>query len=202
MQVGPLRNSLGGIIPNNTTLVLVSDTNGFSNLNDLGVELNGINLTAGTTFGSGSRILQVIGASDLNSNEFGYSTTLSNLDLAANGLTGAAGTAGTDLALLWFPGLTGSASQNLTVGQSFGFYRSDTIDAASYGGSAPVDAISFNVPTDGFTYQLAAYDTNLGGSIAPSSFNATGVVSGVPEPSRSVLTILGLAGLIIRRRRK
>jgi hypothetical protein len=82
MQVGPLRNSLGGIIPNNTTLVLVSDTNGFSNLNDLGVELNGINLTAGTTFGSGSRILQVIGASDLNSNEFGYSTTLSKALLA------------------------------------------------------------------------------------------------------------------------
>jgi hypothetical protein len=201
MQVGPLRNSLGNIIPNNTTLVLVSDTNGFSNINDLGLELNGVNLSAGTTFGSGSRILQVIGASDLNSNDFGYSTTLSNLDLAANGLTGAAGTAGTDLALLWFPGLTGSAPQNLAMGQSFGFYRSDTVDAASYGGSAPVDAISFNVPTDGFTYQLAAYDTNLGGTIATSNFNATGVVAGVPEPSRSMLALIGVACLIGRRKR-
>lgn len=201
VTVGDLRNSSGNIVPNNTTMVMVSDTNGFSNLATLGQELSGVNLTAGTTFGDGLRILQVVGASDLNSGDFGYSATLSGLDLAANGLTGAAGTAGTDFAILWFPGLTGTGAQTLTDGQSFGFYRSDTIDSASWGGSIPSDAISFNMPSDPGTYSLAATDTNLGGGIATSNFNATGVV-GVPEPSRSMLALLGLSSLVVRRRRK
>ena len=148
VTVGNLRNSSGNIVPNNTTMVLVSDTNGFSSLPNLGLELSGVNLTAGTTFGDGLRILQVTGASDLGSGDFGYSATLSGLDLAANGLTGATGTAGTDLAVLWFPGLTGTGSQTLANGQSFGFFRSDTIDTASWAGSVPSDAISFNMPTD------------------------------------------------------
>jgi hypothetical protein len=201
VTAGSLRNSSGNIVPNNTTMVLVSDTNGFSSLATLGLELSGLNLTAGTTFGDGLRILQVTGASDLGSGEFGYSATLSGLDLAANGLTGASGTAGTDLAVLWFPGLTGTGSQTLANGQSFGFYRSDTIDSVSWGGAAPTDAISFNMPTDPGSYQLAAVDTSLFGGIATSSFNAAGTVGAVPEPSRSMLALIGLTCLLGRRKR-
>lgn len=201
LTAGALRDSSGNIVPNNTTMVMVSDTNGFGNLSQLGEELLGVNLAVGTSFGDGLRILQVVGATDLNAGDFGFSSTLSDLDLAVNGLTGAAGTAGTDFAILWFPGLTGTAAQTLTSNQSFGFYRSDSIDSGSWGGSIPGEAISFNIPSDPGVYSLAAVDTNLGGGIPTSAFNAAGTVGAIPEPSRSMLAFIGLIALIGRRRR-
>lgn len=202
LNVASLRDSGGSVIPANTTIVLVADTNGFSNGAALGAELSGLNLTAGNTFGDGGKIVGVFSASDLNAGDIGLSGTLNNLDLAAFGLTGGAGTAGSDLAVLWFPNLTGTGTQTLANGQSFGFYRSDTIDADSYGGTAPSDAISFNVPTDGGSYQLTALDSNLDGSVPNSSLTANLTVTAVPEPSRLAFLFLGLAGLITRRKRK
>jgi hypothetical protein len=196
IQTGALRTSGGTIIPANTTMILVADTDGFSPLAGLSTELLNLSLTAGSTFGTNGKILNVVGASDINElGNFGYvfNPTLNLTDL---GLTGGSGTTGTDLAVLWFPGLTGTAAQTLGNGQSFGFYRSDTIDSAS-GGS-----FTFNVPPETSNVSIYAVDPNVGGGIAPSTFNATGTVGAVPEPSRAVLTILGLAGLIIRRRRK
>lgn len=196
IQTAALRTSGGSIIPTNTTMILVSDTDGFSIPSLLDTELSGLTLTAGSTFGSGGKILNVLGATDLSGGAFGYNAS-QVFDLSALGLTGGVGTSGTDLAILWFPGLTGTASQTLANGQSYGFYRSDSIDAGS-GGS-----FSFNMAPDGSNHSIYALDTNLGGGIATSNFNATGTVGGaVPEPSRSMLALLGLASLVVRRRRK
>lgn len=200
LQVGSLRTQAGSIVAPGTIAVLVSDTNGFSSQSTLETELLGKTLSVGTTFSDFGKILGVFNASDLSGNgEIGLGGNIPSLDLAALGLTGSANnTTATDLAVLWFPGLT-TVGSTLSQGQSFGFYRSDTTDPLSGGD------MSFNVPTDGFPYTLAAYDNTLGGggngSVLPSTFNATGTVGAVPEPSRSMLAVLGLACLIGRRKR-
>lgn len=201
IQTASLRTSGGAIIPNDTTIILVSDTDGFSaaylNGSGLSQELLGLTLATGNTFGTGGKILNVLGATDLSgSGDFGYNAS-QVFDLATLGLTGGAGTSGTDLALLWFPGLTGTGAQSLADGQSYGFYRSDSIDGDS-GGS-----FSFNMPSDGFAESIYALDTSLGGGIATSAFNAGGTVGvgAIPEPSRSMLACIGLIALIGRRRR-
>jgi hypothetical protein len=200
--IGELRDSTGTTVPIGTTMVLVSGTSGFGNISSLSSDLSGVNLQSGVSFGTGYKILSVAGATDLNppGGSFGYGT---QAEFNVTGLTTGTGTSGTDLAILWFPGLTGTAPQAVANGQSFGFFRSDTIDSATYGGPSFVtaDAISFNTPTDGSAYQLSYTDTNLGGGIATSSFNATGVVSGVPEPSRSMLVLIGATCLLGRRKR-
>jgi len=200
MSVGNLRDSSGSIVPSGTTMVLVSGTSGFGSISTLSSDLSGVSLQAGASFGTGFTILSIAGATDLNApnGDFGYGTSA---NFNVTGLTTGTGTSGTDLAILWFPGLTGTGAQTLADGQSFGFFRSDTIDSATYGGPSfvPADAISFNTPADGAAYTLAYVDTNLGGGIPTSEFTATGVV-GVPEPSRSMLLLLGLASLVVRRR--
>lgn len=201
MSVGDLRNSSGAIVANNTTMALVSGTSGFGSLSALSSDLSGVNLQAGTSFGTGFKILAVAGATDLNptNGDYGYGTSA---NFALTGLTGGAGTAGTDLAILWFPGLTGTGAQTLSNGQSFGFFRSDTIDSASWGGTVPGSAISFNTPTDGGAYDLAYSDTNLGGGISTGSFTASNTVGAVPEPSRTLFCMIGFVALVGRRRRK
>ncbi|MFZ4766989.1 MAG: PEP-CTERM sorting domain-containing protein [Roseimicrobium sp.] len=194
-QVGSLRNGAGDIVPLNTTVILVSDTNGFSAPADIAAELLGVTIATGQTVGSGGKILRVVGASDISGlGNVGY-VDGSIFDLTALGLTGAAGTAGTDLAIMWFPGLTGTASQVLAGGQAFGFYRTDTVDTASGAD------ISFNVPADPGAYTLASLDNtpNLLGGISPDAFKAPYTVS--PEPSRLMLVLLGVVGLITRRKR-
>jgi len=199
LQVGSLRTQAGSIIAPGTIAVLASDTNGFSSQSALETELLGKTLSVGTTFSDFGKILGVFNASDLSgSGEIGLGGS-TVLDLAALGLTGSANnTTATDLAVLWFPGLT-TVGSTLSQGQSFGFYRSDTTDALSGGD------MSFNVPTDGFPYTLAAYDNTLGGggngSVLPSTFNAAGTVGAVPEPSRSMLALIGLTCLLGRRKR-
>lgn len=199
IQTANLRTSGGSIIPNNTTIILVSDTDGFSSpyLAGAGLsqELLGLTLAAGNTFGTGGKILNVLGATDLSgSGDFGYNAS-QVFDLATLGLTGGAGTSGTDLALLWFPGLTGTGAQTLLDGQSYGFYRSDVADVGSGG------TFTFNMPSDGFSESIYALDTTLGGGIPTSAFNAAGTVGAIPEPSRSMLAFIGLIALIGRRRR-
>lgn len=195
IQTGALRTSGGAIVPTNTTMILVADINGFSSLTDLANELMNVNLVAGSTIGSGGKILQVVAGSDIDGNgNIGY-VGGGTFDLTALGLNGAAGTAGTDLAVLWFPGLLGDGAATVGAGQSFGFYRSDSIDSAS-GGS-----FSFNMPTDPSAVNIWALDPNIGGGIPTSNFEATGTVGAVPEPSRVAFLFLGMTCLVFRRKR-
>lgn len=197
IQTGRLFTSGGVNIAAGTIGILASDTDGFDSLSLLGTQLLNKTLSVGTTFGTNGQILSVVAASDLSGGgDIGFSAS-PTLNLTALGLTGGAGTTGSDLAVLWFPGIT-AAGATLTNGQSFGFYRSDTIDSGS-GGTA-----SFNVPSDPGAYSIYALDSTLGGGISPSTFNAAGTVgaAAVPEPSRVLFCMIGFVALVGRRRRK
>lgn len=174
-----------------TVGVLVANTSGSGFAQ--GESLVGGTLSAGDTLG-GNRILGLVQASDLTSEgDFGFKEFFTITDFTGLTLGSSTGLGGTELGFYWFPGLS-AAGSSVTGGQSYGFFRSDTIDAGS--GSE----ISFNMPQDGNSYTLAAYDTTLGGGYASSLFQANSV-AGVPEPGRVMLALLGLLGLTLRRRR-
>ncbi len=196
INVADLRTGTGAIIDSNTTLILVADASGF-NMGTLSADLLGLNLTIGSTFGVGGQIIDIIGASDLGSGDYGYN--LSNTyDLTALGLVGADSPSllGSQIAVMWFPGRTGILPQAvLSNGESYGFYRSDTIDGPSLGDQ------SFNMPADGASLNIFALDTTLGGGIPTESLWASGLVGSVPEPSRGILALLGLGLAVLRRHR-
>lgn len=110
------------------------------------------------------------------------------------GITGGLGTTGTDLAFYWFPGIT-TIGATVSNGQSYGFFRSDAVDLTA------LSDYSFNMPLAGSTGTLAAYTADGGGSSPNNSFVATLTASAVPEPSRALLTVIGLGAFLMRRRR-
>lgn len=174
--------------------VLVADTSGTGNFAQ-GEDLIGATLSVGQLIGD-ARILGVISASDLTgSGDFGFFQTLAIGDALLTGLNfgTSTNTAGSDLAFYWFPGITDEGSA-ITGGQSYGYFRSDTVDGFS--GSE----MSFNLPENSSVNELAALSTNLGGSYDPVLFQANSV-AGIPEPSRMILAMLGFVGLMFRRRR-
>ncbi len=189
---GPAYTSGGAGMVNNGSLgVLVADTSGSGFAQ--GASLIGSTLSAGATLG-GNRILGVMNASDISGGGiFGFSSTVSVSDFTGLTTGTATGFGGTPLMFYWFPSVN-SAGTTLAGGEAYGSFRSDTID----GGSS--SDISFNLPSDGGTYSLAAYDTTLGGGYASSLFQANSV-AGVPEPGRLMLALIGLSGLFLRRRR-
>lgn len=174
--------------------VLVADTGGGGLPS--GNSLVGSSLTTGGLLGS-SKILHVFQAKDITeAGSFGFDEVVNITDFSGMTLGTSSNTTGTDLGFYWFPGLT-TIGDLISSGQSYGFFRSDIIDGGSGGD------MSFNMPADGFTYTLAAYDDSLGGGYASSQFqaNSTAGVAGIPEPSRMVLALVGFAGLMLRRRR-
>lgn len=189
---GPAYTAGGASMVNNGSIgVLVADTSGSGFAQ--GASLIGSTLTAGGSLG-GNRILGVVGASDISTvGDFGFSSSILVNDFTGITTGSSTGAGGTPLMFYWFPGIS-SAGATLAGGESYGFFRSDTIDAGS--GSE----ISFNMPADGGAYALAAYDTTLGGGYASSLFQANSV-AGVPEPGRVMLALVGLLGLSLRRRR-
>lgn len=189
---GPAYTAGGGsMVAANTIGVLVANTSGTGFAQ--GEDIIGSTLTAGQTLG-GNRILGVVQAFDISEGgDFGFLDAISVSDLTGLTLGSSTGAGGTQLGFYWFPGLT-TDGDTIAGGQSYGFFRSDTVDVNS--GSE----ISFNMPTDGFSYELAALDTSLGGGYDPAQFQANSV-AGVPEPSRMILAMLGFVGLMFRRRR-
>lgn len=188
---GPAYTAGGaGMVNNGSVGVLVADTSGSGFAQ--GASLIGSTLTAGGTLG-GNRILGVMNATEISGGIFGFSSTVNVSDFTGLTTGTATGLGGTPLMFYWFPSIN-SAGSTLAGGESYGSFRSDTID----GGSS--SDISFNLPADGGAYSLAAYDTTLGGGYASSLFQANSV-AGVPEPGRVMLALLGLLGLTLRRRR-
>ena len=94
--------------------------------------------------------------------------------------------------------LTGSNPQS--VGPSFG----NTVIGATFFGMTP-DEVSFS----GFDYSVTLGSGNTGNNVyhaydveIHAAANSVEVVSGVPEPSRTLLLFGGLCGVASRRRRK
>lgn len=188
---GPAYTAGGAGMVNTGSLgVLVADTSGSGFAQ--GASLIGSTLSTGSTLG-GNRILGVMNASEITGGIFGFSSPVSVSDFTGLTTGTATGLGGTPLMFYWFPSISSSGT-TLGGGESYGSFRSNTIDAGS--GSD----ISFNLPSDGGTYSLAAYDTTLGGGYASSLFQANSV-AGVPEPGRLMLALIGLSGLFLRRRR-
>lgn len=109
-------------------------------------------------------------------------------------------TVGDPLALIWFPTLT-SGSGTIAAGTTYGRYT----NASSVDGS---DA--WITPSDPTTDHALLFYTQDGSELSPgagasnaaSVGNASLTVAGaVPEPGRFMLGLLGMMGLVIRRRR-
>lgn len=101
---------------------------------------------------------------------------------------------GDPLALLWFPTLT-TASTLASTGDTYGLYS----------GPGSTGSAAWITPSDGATVGLKFLMTDAAvdaGNLSPSLGDASlTVVAGVPEPSRSLLALLGFGVLALRRRR-
>lgn len=101
-------------------------------------------------------------------------------------------TAGSALALYWFPSLDAD-SASASAGTAYGFYRADA--AGGDGSDAWV------VPTDGtIGYELRFLTADAGSSVNGSLGVADRIVA-VPEPATLALVAMG-TGVFVRRRRK
>jgi hypothetical protein len=186
INAAQLSNSGGTPVPTNGLVLLVTDTlgNGFSTLTD------GTSLNLNSFINSDDdQILArwALGASSLTAGAF--SDTVSNLNPSGNW------NVGDPLALLWFPTLT-TSSTTASANVSYGLYSNTAaaLDPSLDGGERWV------TPGDG-TFGLNFFTTSFGGSHDNTSGNASLTVAGVPEPSRSLLGLIGLGVLALRRRR-
>lgn len=189
-QLATALDSTSAPVAANTIGILVADNYGTGL--PTAAELLGAVLSNGSLIGD-STILRVFQAADLGVNQFGFADSLT-LALGS-GITGGAGTAGTDLGFYWFPGIT-TIGATVSGGQSYGFYRSDTV--ATGDGST----MSYNVPSDPSSSSLYTLTPDLMGSTPSTSLVANlTVASAAPEPSRLMLGVMGLGAFLMRRRR-
>jgi MYXO-CTERM domain-containing protein len=108
-------------------------------------------------------------------------------------------TTGDPLALLWFPTLT-NASATIEGNTPYGFYRRSSAVDGTQAWVTPAD------PTNNY---LLGFFTQDGAELSPggaaanlaAAGNASLTVGAIPEPSRSLLGLLGLGVLALRRRR-
>ncbi|MGV3658875.1 MAG: hypothetical protein ACO1TE_01785 [Prosthecobacter sp.] len=108
-------------------------------------------------------------------------------------------TTGDSLALLWFPDVAGNAS-TIPANSSYGFYTRATAADGTSAWVTPSDPTS-NYLLGFFTQDGAELSPGPGAANPASAGNAT-LVTGVPEPSRAVLGMMGMAVLALRRRRR
>jgi len=180
-----LKNSSGTAIPVNALILLVADTtnNGFANITD------GSSLALNAFLNSGDD--RVLARFDLSS------SGTAGLFAEGPSLSFGGGWNETDpLALLWFPTLN-LASSTVSNGTSYGLFSGPALDGSD----------AWITPTDGATGHKL-YFFNADATILPDSppgSHAAGLgnasLTVVPEPSRSLLALIGIAGVAFRRRR-
>jgi|UniRef100_UPI003784643F MYXO-CTERM domain-containing protein len=182
-----LKNNSGVAIPTNALILLVADTtnNGFATITD------GSSLALNAALNSGDD--RVLARFDLsNSGTAGVFAEGPSLNLGSGWDTG------DPLALLWFPALT-LASSAASAGDNYGLFSGPALNGS--------DAwITPNDATIGHKLWFFTSDATLLPSPPPGSHasglgNASLSVTGVPEPSRSLLGLIGLGVLALRRRR-
>lgn len=192
LEADLLRNSTGAAAPDSSLFLLVSSTT-----NSTFDALSEGSLTSiGSLLNGDDRILF---KGDLSSYGNGIMTVNPTLDLANPLLSG--WTQNDPLALLWFPTLT-TGSSSIPAGTTYGLYTK----ALSSDGSDP-----WITPADGVTNHKLLFYTQGGSGLdlspgagatnLASVGNASLTVGAIPEPSRSLLGLLGLGVLALRRRR-
>ena len=175
--IGELPSLTDGV----STAILVVDTagNGFTGINTATSDIANFSQSLGNTVGDDL----VIATLTANSNTFDLGGPIS-FD-TANPLWGGLLTGVHAFGVYWFD--SGSNS----IGQNFGFYRTDTLEDGSQ---------AYFTSNASGTYETISATLSAGGS----GFAGTptfGTIGAIPEPSRALL--LGLAGMLtlFRRRR-
>lgn len=187
VQAEVLKTSSGVAIPLDSRILVVADTSG----NGFGT------LQAGAAFAIDSLVAgtddRIVGVFDMSVwGEAGVFQTPS-FTPELSSVTG--WTANDPLALIWLPTQT-SADSALIGGAEYGIFFGPT----GSGGDA------WLTPTDGnpgsfFFFTSDASTLSSAGTFAPNSSYANLQVAAVPEPGRFLLSMLGLAMLVVRRRR-
>lgn len=197
-ELGAMKTATGTAVPVGSVGVLVADTGNNNFVVDgdgSGLTIAGSTLAVGQSLGASDNIIVGIFTaadlgSELQSGETGFLATVqfdSSLGTFQSGVT--------KLALYWFPSITTTGSL-LSVGVSYGYYRSDAYDTNWAN-------VAFFAPPESFMYRLVGFDTNNGGTIDPNSLKALNVTA-IPEPSSVVLLAAGgflVMGTMLRRRK-
>lgn len=193
IQGDTLKDSSGTALTSTGLFLLVSSTSDatFDSI------VAGSSTSIGSSLNGGDD--RIVFRGDLQSSFANSGSTAGVLDVNATGLnlSSVSGwSAGDPLSLLWFPTLT-TASGTIAVGTQYGRYT----NSLAIDGSA-----AWVTPSDTFSVNLGFYTTDAGflgaGSNPANAGNASLTVDAVPEPSRSVLGLIGFGMLALRRRRR
>ena len=125
------------------------------------------------------------------------SESTGSLTLNTGALTG--WTSGDPLALLWFPTLT-TGSGTIASGTTYGLYSNASVVDGSDAWITPSDPTT-NHKLLFYTQAGSELSPGAGASNSASVGNASLTVGAVPEPSRSLLGLIGFGVLALRRRR-
>jgi MYXO-CTERM domain-containing protein len=107
---------------------------------------------------------------------------------------------GDPLALLWFPTLT-TASSTIPEGTQYGFYRNAAAVDNTQAWVTPADPAN-NYLLGFFTKDGVELSPGPGAANLAAAGNASLTVDAAPEPSRSMLGLIGFGMLALRRRRR
>jgi hypothetical protein len=187
-----LKNSSGVAIPQNSLYLLVSSLNS----SDFSAITDGSSTAVGSLLNSDDRIIARGNLTAFGENGV-LNTSVTGLTLDSTvGGANAGWNPGDPLALLWFPTLT-TASATIGANTTYGLYSNLAAIDGSSSWVTPADATS--------NYKLFFYNQSgvslFTGSNSAASGNASLTVVGVPEPSRSLLGLIGLGVMALRRRR-
>ena len=176
----------GGVAVGSTGIMVV-DTAG-DGFNSTNASLLGESLAVGTTLGADDYIIDSTTAVDFGGGLTGFTSSVSTFTLGTGGVG-----AGDDMRIYWFDSpLLGDP---LVSGQTYGSFRTDTIDGPSNGN------LGFEIPGDGNSNNIFAYSTSVvGGVLSDASFIANNDTI-IPEPGTGVL-LGGAAFLMFLRRRR
>ncbi len=191
LDMGFFYDQYTNIVASNAIALLVADTSGLGLAGLTNLAWNS-SLTVGAplTLESGMTTNLILGKWNIKdtSTYDGYLMNAVNSLLLTPPLA-----TGEGLYIMWFPTLTLTSSQP-GVGTYYGVYR-DT-------NSVPLDgAQPWVIPNDGSTVTLQAFTPDIEGGNTPIS-SLLAKYQTIPEPSAFALVGLGLAGMLVLRRRR